>query len=250
MAVFKISDLTVAAVVGALMGPDIILLIIYQVVAEPRLELVVVDPYRISLNYYTCVTNSSGPILLWIIFGIHMATFAVGAYLAWKVRLIPYKIYDESKSIAFSIYNVGFFGVILAVILNVAQASHYVLFGLLVFLCVAGSLITVNVLFGSKLYWVKRGFDSSTSSGGSSRTTTGSGGYTAKSSLGNHMSSPMTSSAGKDSGKLESAQNRIEKLEKRIKKMKKSLREYEERERRRLQGDNASDAEEAVEPSS
>lgn len=223
MTVFKISDLTVFGIVAALMVPDIILMIVYQVVANPRLELIVVDPYRPSLNYYNCVSNSSGATILWVIFGLHMATFVVGAYLAWQVRLIPFKIYDESKSIAFSIYNVGFFGIILAVILNVAQATHYVLFGLLCFLCVAGSLITINILFGSKMYWVTNGFSSTSS--GSSRTTSGGRSL--------HLSTHTMSSAQtreRDANRLENANKRIEKLEKRVKKLKRTIKDYQARE--------------------
>jgi hypothetical protein len=174
--VFRISDAMVAGLLGLFVLPDIPLLLAWTFTGNVKATLVVVDQYRPIKNYVDCSSNgTTAPALLWTVFGWHvrsdflghairqfgltfscsqMLLFIVGSGLAWKVRRIPMKMYDESKAIAFSIYNVGFFGIILAVLLSVASTDYLVLYGILVFLATVGTLITVTFIFGTKLNFV------------------------------------------------------------------------------------------------
>jgi hypothetical protein len=195
--VFRISDFMVAGVLALFLIPDIPLLIAYTVIGHVTASPVIVDPYRPSKNYVDCrSTATAAPALIWSLFGWHvrlcnslfnfwfvslllvfplqMVLFVIGAVFAWRVRRIPLKIYDESKAIAFSIYNVGFFGIILAVLLSVATTDYLVLYGILVFLATVGTLITVALIFGTKLNFVLShdGSRASTSGGGSGSSST------------------------------------------------------------------------------
>lgn len=53
---------------------------------------------------------------------------------------------NDSRIITFSIYNSGFFGIFIAVIVSVASSDYRVIFGILVMLGCAGTLITTNSL--------------------------------------------------------------------------------------------------------
>lgn len=79
-----------------------------------------------------------------------MIYLLAGCGIAWKLRKIPNKIYDESGAMSFSIYNSGFFAVFIAVLLAVASADGRVSFGILVFLACTGCLITTNSIMVTK----------------------------------------------------------------------------------------------------
>lgn len=81
------------------------MLILISSVGNPEAVVQVVDPYRPVYNYYTC--QSSMPTafitLLSILLGYNGLLIVTGLYLAYRVRVIPFSIYDESKIIAFSV---------------------------------------------------------------------------------------------------------------------------------------------------
>lgn len=118
--VFKISNTQVALFLSALLSVDVILFLVWTLLTKPALELNIPNPDKPSMNYYTCSTTPAGMIVVWVILGYNVCItltrcntmvntllkillFLYGAYLAIRVRSIPFKIYDESKIIAFCV---------------------------------------------------------------------------------------------------------------------------------------------------
>jgi hypothetical protein len=96
-----------------------------------------------------------------VLFGISVAyAFALlvwGTYLAYKIRKVPISIYDESKVIAFSIYNTCFFGIIVIVIqLAIGNSNRYLTFMITAVCCFLGAMVTTGCLFGAKLFAIYR----------------------------------------------------------------------------------------------
>lgn len=73
--VFKISNKKVATFLSILLSVDIILFIIWASISTSKAELVVVDEYRPSLNYYKCSSSKTGTALLWTMVGYHVCFF-------------------------------------------------------------------------------------------------------------------------------------------------------------------------------
>lgn len=149
-------------------------------VTVPRLKAtkVVVDPYRISHNYWACSFDRG----MKVIFGLNVAYGAGllgwGIYLAYKVRKVPLALYDESKIIGFSIYNTGIFAAIaVAIQLAVGNSNRNVTFMITAICCFLGAAVTTCFLFGAKvkaIYWPSQSSSSSTrhtSSGSGNRYT-------------------------------------------------------------------------------
>lgn len=155
LAVIKITNMQVAIVVGVLCLPILILLCIMMAIhPSPGVTLNQIDVHRPYYDYYTCNTNKAGRILGWIIVTYGILLLIGGAILGIRVRRIEYKIYDESKIIGFSIYNTGFFAILMAIISNIdlSHINKYIVFSVLL---IVANLITVNSLMFHKVYYIR-----------------------------------------------------------------------------------------------
>lgn len=164
--VIRISDLQVAFVILLILVGQVILSILSTTVTRLTSTLRVVDEHRPSLNYYTCTSSSS----LQIIFGINVAYVVAllgwGTYLAYHIRLIPYSLYDESKTIIFSIYNAAVFCAVAIVIQQAVGNSHRDLTFMVTAVCsFLGVMITTCTLFIPKFKSIYLPGSESTSSG-------------------------------------------------------------------------------------
>ena len=163
-------------ILGIVVG-QAVLSVLMITVTNLKSDVHVVDVYRISLNYRVCTFSVALKILLGINIGYAFALLIWGTYLAYCIRKVPISIYDESKIIAFSIYNTVFFACIVIVIqLAVGNSSRSLTFMITAVCCFLGAMVTTACLFGAKVFAIYRpGKDSRssvtsvTSSSGNSR---------------------------------------------------------------------------------
>lgn len=169
--VIRISNLRVAIPIALLLLIQIGFSIMMMYIADIRSQRTVVDPWRVSLNFYTCTSKSS----LRILYGFNMALTAIlliyGCIIAFPLRNIPLRIYDESKIIIGATY-ITVFCTIIASILQIALGQSqrfwaYIILSICMFL---GPMVTVTLLFGSKYYAIYHGLDSKVSTELSSST--------------------------------------------------------------------------------
>jgi predicted small integral membrane protein len=123
MRVIRISDWRVAQIVGVLVLIQLLISVLGSTVTELRGDVVIIDAYRLSKNYPACFSTEAASTTLLIIEGVFVLfLLVVGGVLAFRVRRIPYDMYDESKVIFFTIYNVAFFAIV-AIVLEFAIGS-------------------------------------------------------------------------------------------------------------------------------
>jgi hypothetical protein len=96
--IISISDFRIAQLVIIMFLIQAVISILGSTITDLRAEIVVVDPYRLSQNYPACFSNATPATVLLIIECIYVLIMLVaGGAVAWRVRRIPYNLYDESK---------------------------------------------------------------------------------------------------------------------------------------------------------
>jgi hypothetical protein len=151
--IMRISNLQVALTILIIVVIQSILSILMVTVTDLKAHLTIVDQYRVSKNYWVCHWGTALRILFGINVGYAACLLAWGSFLAYRIRKVPISIYDESKVIAFSIYNTAFFGAIVIVIqLAVANTNRQVTFIITAICCFLGAAITTSTLFAAKWY--------------------------------------------------------------------------------------------------
>jgi hypothetical protein len=223
----------VALIILAICVIQSIISILMITVTKLKAQVHIVDDYRVSKNFWVCTFPTSLKILFGIDVGYAGLLLIWGSYLAYRIRTVPISIYDESKVIAFSIYNTAFFGAIVIVIqLAVGNSNRNVTFIITAVCCFLGAVITTSTLFLAK--WVaiyrpnKFGKGSSntrvTSSSGNSSSGNGNGNGNGTGNKSNDSSTPAASpptSAEKKryKKKIKALKNRNAELQERIRQL-------------------------------
>lgn len=147
--------------------PMIVLLIVNSLITpKSGITRIVLDTHRPYYDYYQCASNTAVNVIQWVSIAYGILLFIIGAFFGFKVRSVPMNIYDESKIIGFSIYNVGFFGVLLLIINNI-ELSYSNKYVLTCALLIVSNLITINTLMIHKVIYLSNSSSVKGSSSGS-----------------------------------------------------------------------------------
>lgn len=169
--VFQVPNKTVLLFLSLLVAIDAILLILWSTLSKVKSIELIVDEHRLNQNYNTCTSNVVGTVFTWIIVGYKGLLIGYGAYLALRIRTVPMKIYDESKVIAFCIYNIGLSAIIITILQATSPTGRYAVFGINSFLIIISVASTINSMLISKLEYIqkmRKSTGSSTNSSGMS----------------------------------------------------------------------------------
>jgi hypothetical protein len=168
--VFRISNLQLFVVLAILLGVEAILLAIWSGTSQPHRITKIVDPLRPSKNQLICSSGKSSKVMLGILVAYKLAMVFYGIYMSIRIWKIPLKQFNESRSIAFSMYNMLSFG-ILAFGLQVSNAiSDPAMFIVRSICLILSTFFTIAAIFGPKIIQLY----------------TGHTGYSSKSSNTNH----------------------------------------------------------------
>ena len=163
--VFKITNLQLMAKISILLGIEIALLIAWSAASRPHQVLKVIDPIRPSKNLLVCSTSALGTVFLSLLVAYKLIMVGFGIYMSIRIWKIPRKEFNESRSIAFSMYNMLTFGVI-TFALQVSQVIPDPAMFIIRTICISLSTIfTIGAIFGPKLRVVitgHTGFSTST----------------------------------------------------------------------------------------
>jgi len=155
-------------ILGIIVLGEIVILCIYTIIA-PFFDLTEKveesDIYQ-SKNYTRCDINP-----VFITFAVLLAIYNMGlmlygVVLSWMLRNVQWTLFNESKAIAFAMYNMFFFSVLIGALEvsdAVARDTMFIVRSLGIF---AGAFIAVAVLFLPKIYYICKGvrtLDGSTS---------------------------------------------------------------------------------------
>lgn len=169
--VFQVPNRTVLLFLSILLSIDIILLVLWSTLSKIKSIELIIDEYRLNQNYNTCSSNVVGNVFTWIIVGYKALLILYGGYLALRIRTVPIKLYDESKIIAFCIYNIGLSAIIITILQATSPTGRYAIFGINAFLIIISVASTINSMLISKLEYISKmskTTDSSGNSGGNS----------------------------------------------------------------------------------
>lgn len=158
----KFTDLRLLGFVGILVGVDVLILIVWT--ASTPIDPVVVrpDPLRPILDFQTCLLTGPDFIFIGILACYKGLILIAGLYLAvriWNIKLRGH--FNESRPLAFSMYNMVFFmllAVVAVAVFNSAddpyeRAASYILRSTAVLL---GVFLTKIVIFIPKISAVYR----------------------------------------------------------------------------------------------
>jgi ABC-type branched-subunit amino acid transport system substrate-binding protein len=110
--IFKITNTQLMLFLAVLVGIEAALLAIWSGTSRPKAVVKINDPLRPRLNQIVCQNGKSGWPMLAILFAYKLALVVYGSYMSIKVWKIPMKLFNESRSIAFSMYNMMAFGLL------------------------------------------------------------------------------------------------------------------------------------------
>ena len=109
--VFKITNLQLFVVLSILVGIEIVLLTLWSALARTHQFLKITDPIRPSKNQLVCTSGKLDSIFLALLVAYKLAMVFYGIYMSIRVWKIPRKEFNESRPIAFSMYNMLAIGV-------------------------------------------------------------------------------------------------------------------------------------------
>eukprot|EP01121_Diplochlamys_sp_Union-15-3_P015635 TRINITY_DN5213_c0_g1_i2.p1 TRINITY_DN5213_c0_g1~~TRINITY_DN5213_c0_g1_i2.p1 ORF type:complete len:406 (+),score=48.55 TRINITY_DN5213_c0_g1_i2:863-2080(+) len=152
--VIHIPDSHIWAIIFVLLTIELVLLAIFTGVSRIDAVLRKTDIFRRSTWKYSCEVSVRYWIVLGILIGVNLLLGIMGAYLAIQMRKIKFKVFNESKIIGFAMYNILFFGLLVAIIQSVNGVSVDARFITTDLLIIAGTAITIVTLFGQKLFLI------------------------------------------------------------------------------------------------
>jgi hypothetical protein len=140
--IFKITDKTLGIMLLAVLTLELILLAVYV--------------NRPFLNIYACSNSASDTVILAILMTFKFGLLVFGLVVAVRIWRAPQDGYNESRPIAFSIYNIAFFAVVVFGLQVSETLNPQVMFVLRGVSIVCATLITVCVIFGHKVLLLHR----------------------------------------------------------------------------------------------
>ena len=147
--VLKMKDSTLLLAVGVFILVDIIINAVWMGTAGMDAVVVVVDVNRPSLNYWTCdFADGEGAIFAHLTVKCGLLLFGVG--LTWAVRGVPSQ-FNESLSIALSLYNVTFVVAFIIPIIATGLGGRETVFLIRAFAIIFVVVATLSLLYVPKL---------------------------------------------------------------------------------------------------
>lgn len=197
LSVIRISNSDLLIAVGVALAIELVLLIVWTAAGRSKAERRPTDIIRPSLDYMVCTTTTVGTVILSIAAAYKGLIMLAGVWLSISTWRIKYSVYNESRAIAFSMYNLFFF-LVLAVIVQLVingPTQRKAQFLVRSFMILLGTFIPIAVLFLPKFYrTVTLNTDNvgTNSRTGKNSTGGGTGGGTKTSSDGPKLESEMT----------------------------------------------------------
>jgi gamma-aminobutyric acid type B receptor len=110
LTVNNITDAKLTIITAVLVAIEIAVVVVIAVLGNDP-TLIPMDPYRPSTWQMQCSTSNVRTIFVIVGVVYNGAVVAVGIYLTVRIRVIPNKVYNESKILAFIIYCIAFCGI-------------------------------------------------------------------------------------------------------------------------------------------
>lgn len=166
---FKITDLKLLLI---LLGFMLVEGAIVSVIAVFQAGVVMItpDPFRPSTWYLQCVDNTIGFTFVIICVVLDGILLGFGLYIAIRIRKLKHKLYNESRILAFVIYNIALLALLITILQFVGAVNRQILFIVRSLAIILASSVTTISLYANKIYYI-RTVDDTKSPMGTNRTT-------------------------------------------------------------------------------
>lgn len=166
---FKITDLKLLLILLGFMlvGGAIVSVI---AVFQAGVVMITPDPIRPSTWYLQCVDNMISFTFVIICVVLDGILLGFGLYIAIRIRKLKHKLYNESRILAFVIYNIALLAVLITILQFVVVVNRQILFIVRSLAIILASSVTVISLYANKMYYI-RTVDDTKSPMGTNRTT-------------------------------------------------------------------------------
>lgn len=167
---FKITDLKLLLILLGFMLLVEGVIVSVIAVFQAGVVMIAPDPFRPSTWYLQCVDNMISFTFVVICVVLDGILLVFGLYIAIRIRKLKHKLYNESRILAFVIYNIALLAVLITILQFVGAVNRQILFivrSLAIFLA---SSVTVISLYSNKIYYI-RTVDDTKSPVGTNRTT-------------------------------------------------------------------------------
>lgn len=161
--VFQITNLNLFIILSLIVGFEIALLSIWSATSNPVAVVKVIDPLRPARNIFVCQGGPSGKPMLGLLVAYKLAMVLSGIYMSIRVWKIPLKQFNESRPIAFSMYNMLCFGILafaLQVSGSIADPTMFIIRSIIL---IISTFFTVIAIFVPKIIHIYTGHTGRTS---------------------------------------------------------------------------------------
>lgn len=224
---FKISNVRLGLILMAFLLSEAALVVVIAVY-QSGVEMIYTDPYRPSTWYLQCINDQVSFAFTIIVVVANGVLLLFGLYLAIKIRKLKRKLYNESRILAFVIYNIALLSVLVTILQFVGSVNREVLFIVRSLAIVIGNSVAVISLYANKIYFI-RTLDGNSPSGTATGTTQDTG---------------FTSSNSMNKISDSSVRDQMEKLIRENQDLKQKLSEFEAKTKQDKQSNNAKEAKE------
>lgn len=154
LSVIRISNIELLVAVGVAVAIEIALLVVWTAAGRSKAALRPTDPIRPSLDYMICTATTVGTVILSVLAGYKGLIMIAGVWLSVSTWKIKYSVYNESRAIAFSMYNLFFFLVLAVIVQLVINGSNQrkAQFVVRSFMILFGTFLPIAVIFIPKFY--------------------------------------------------------------------------------------------------
>jgi len=151
LAVFRISNLYLLIGMSVFVLGEAVLLAIWSGTSDPHSYTYIPDPDRPIYNEWKCMSKNNNRVMLILLLIYNFGIALAAVWVSWKVWSIKAKMYNESRPIAFAMYNMISFG-ILGTALQLSNAlTPTAMFAVRSVCIILSTFVTVLVLFGPKV---------------------------------------------------------------------------------------------------
>jgi 7 transmembrane sweet-taste receptor of 3 GCPR len=149
-----ITNLYLMMCVGSMLAVQLLPLVLWTAIDARSVVVVLVDTSRPVLNELQCTWSTVDIVFASLIVAYWSVIILTGLVLAFLIRNVAYTLYNESKLIAFAVYNLFFFFLLIVIIEVVPIEDAETVFIVRSLALILATFSTVLVLFVPKVYYV------------------------------------------------------------------------------------------------
>jgi hypothetical protein len=154
---FHVTNLQLILILAILVGAEATLLAIWSGTANPQVVIKVNDPLRPSKNQLVCSKGKSSKAMLGMLVAYNLTVVLCGIYMTIRIWNIPLKQYNESRAIAFSMYNMLCFGILAFGLQVSGTIADPIMFVVRSVCLILSTFLTVLSIFAPKVFQVATG---------------------------------------------------------------------------------------------